>query len=627
MHELLNQVDGLGVADVDLVLSCSEEAVGDRYQRGGGNMAKAIAEFAGCDLGTGIDIKDFCAAPIPAMVIGASLVESGVFENVVVVGGGSLPKLGMKSLYHLEQGIPVLEDALSAVAVWIGRDDGRSPTVNLQAVGRHPVKAGRALSNSSKASVGGPVRIRIEGGKAREGRDAGVDFAVTLNRASSETVSVDYATADGTAKAGEDYQAVSGTLIFAAGETAKTLHVPVLDDDVDEGREKFEMRLSNPSGAHLRGNHKAATGTIQNTDAIPAALLARFGRSTAEQVVDQVEERMAAPREGGFRARLLGREYRPGMESDFAVGVLSSFAPRGMSSAGGSALGDAAFTAVGSPLAGAFGADTSGMRGMTGMGGTAARHSSAGGAHGGVLFGSPAPGGDLLSSSGFELNRASHGGMLSVWSRSSRSYFNGMEGALSLTGDVRNTMVGADWARGPLTVGLSVGRTRGLGGYTGRSAGAMTTAMTGFYPWLGYRVNDRFSVWAVTGYGKGGAELDAGGRGSAGDGHVHGDDGGGDAWRVARLARHRGFALAFKADALWVGAASEQLDGAGGRLSASEAGATRMRTALEGSRVFTFVGGRLSLAPSVEVGCDATAATLRRARGWTLAAASPSRTR
>ena len=70
-----------------------------------------------------------------------------------------------------------------------------------------------------------------------------------------------------------------------------------------------------------------------------------------------------------------------------------------------------------------------------------------------------------------------------------------------LNGDVRTTMFGADWARGPLTVGLSVGRTLGLGGYSGPSGGQMMTSMTGLYPWVGYQLNEQVSVWGVTGYG------------------------------------------------------------------------------------------------------------------------------
>ena len=63
-----------------------------------------------------------------------------------------------------------------------------------------------------------------------------------LSRAATERVTVDYATADGTAKASEDYTAKSGTLLFAAGERAKTVAVPILDDGHDERRETFTFR-------------------------------------------------------------------------------------------------------------------------------------------------------------------------------------------------------------------------------------------------------------------------------------------------------------------------------------------------------------------------------------------------
>ena len=259
---------------------------------------------------------------------------------------------------------------------------------------------------------------------------------------------------------------------------------------------------------------------------------------------------------------------------------------------------------------GAFGAGTADMSGamsMTGprpMGGAAAAagYGPAGGAHGGDLFGAMAPGGDLFSNSEFELNRESRGGILSVWSRSSRSYFSGLDDALSLNGDVRTTMVGADYSRGALTVGLSVGRTLGLGGYSGPSGGQMSTSMTGFYPWVGYQVNDRVSVWGVTGYATGSLNLTPDGTSALETGVSMAMSAVGTRGELISSRATGGFALAFKADALWVGAASDLLDGVAGRLNASEAGVTRVRTALEGSRGFTLGGGRLSLTPSVEVG-------------------------
>ncbi len=481
-------------------------------------------------------------------------------------------------------------------------------TTDCDAAGAICTRDGRPLSNSESATVIGPPGLSALDARVEEGAGAVLAFAVTLSRTPSGPVTVEYATADGTAKAGEDYDAASGTLTFAAGETSQTVSVAVRDDEHDEGEETLVLRLSSPSGAWLSDGE--ATGTIVNRDLMPAALLARFGRATAEQVVEQVEERMAAPRRRGFRARLAGREFQPGRERDFALGFLTQFAPAGAGAAsmGGAAPGGAATAVTGSHLAGAFGADTTGTGGALGMGGGAGTLGTAGrqqqpmgGVPGGGLLDSLAPGGDVLSGSGFEWNREQHGGVLSVWNRRSRSSFSGTEGALSLNGDVRTTMFGADWARGPLTVGLSVGHTLGLGGYGGRSAGQMSTSMTGFYPWVGYRLNDRFSVWGVTGFGRGSLSLTPEGQAALETGMSMAMTAVGTRGELLGSRATGGFALAFKADALWVGASSELLDGAAGRLNASEAGATRVRTALEGSRGFT-LAGRLSLTPSVEVG-------------------------
>ncbi|MGH7732622.1 MAG: glycine/sarcosine/betaine reductase complex component C subunit beta, partial [Gemmatimonadales bacterium] len=60
-----NELDPVAV---QYTISCSEEAVGDRYQRGGGNMGKAIAAAAGLHESSGADVKNFCAAPVPALV-------------------------------------------------------------------------------------------------------------------------------------------------------------------------------------------------------------------------------------------------------------------------------------------------------------------------------------------------------------------------------------------------------------------------------------------------------------------------------------------------------------------------------------------------------------------------------
>jgi len=132
----------LDLEDVDYVLECSEEACGDINQRGGGNFAKAIAEMAGCVNANGSDVRSFCAAPSHALVNAAALVKSGVYDNVVVVAGGSVAKLGMNGKDHIKKEMPVLEDTLGGFAVLISKNDGVSPIIRTDIIGRHKVGTG-----------------------------------------------------------------------------------------------------------------------------------------------------------------------------------------------------------------------------------------------------------------------------------------------------------------------------------------------------------------------------------------------------------------------------------------------------------------------------------------------------
>jgi hypothetical protein len=92
-------------------------------------------------------------------------------------------------------------------------------------------------------------------------------FTVSLNHASQSTVSIDYATQDGTATvASGDYVATNGTLTFLPGETTKTITVLVNGDTVFEPNETFSLVLSHPGNTSLAGN--IATGTILDDDAL-----------------------------------------------------------------------------------------------------------------------------------------------------------------------------------------------------------------------------------------------------------------------------------------------------------------------------------------------------------------------
>ncbi len=445
-------------------------------------------------------------------------------------------------------------------------------TTDCDAVDAICTEDGRPLSHSLSETIASPVGISVADARVDENGGAPLAFAVTLSRAAAGQVTVDYQTVNGTASAGTDYTATNGTLTFEAGESSQTVEVSVLDDSHDEGEETMTLRLSNPSEGRLADAE--ATGTIENTDPLPRALLARFGRATALHVMEQVEERLEASRASGFRGRFAGRELRRGMERDMGRNFLSRLQSTAVQGA----------------------RDTMGVQSDL---------------SGSELLRTGLGGGDVLMGSGFVLNRETGGGAsVSLWSRGMESRFSGRDGELSLDGGVRTTMFGADYAKGPLMAGLMLSHRRGLGGYQGADIGQVASSVTGLHPWVGYQLTERVTLWGVTGYGRGSLSLTPGEAVSLPTslaapvalegglsmsmlaGGVRGDlvDSGAG-----------GFGLAFKADALWVGTGSEAVDGPAGRLAGTEAVVTRVRTALEASRGYVF-GHGIALRPSFEVG-------------------------
>ena len=132
--------------------------------------------------------------------------------------------------------------------------------------------------------------------------------------------------------------------------------------------------------------------------------------------------------------------------------------------AGAAPLGAVGLAGGGVPMGAAAGS----LATAPGMGAAASPMGTgpAGGLGGSGLLQMGFGGGDMLTGSAFAMNRETHGGILSFWSRGAQSRFAGRDGALSLGGDVRTTMFGADYARGPLVAGLSLSHSRGPGGGT-----------------------------------------------------------------------------------------------------------------------------------------------------------------
>lgn len=122
------------------------------------------------------------------------------------------------------------------------------------------VGTGTIIDNDSSPT------ISVVGQTVTEGDDGNVPlvFTVTLSGQSGQTISVDYSTQDGSAVAGSDFVANSGTVTFFPGETTRVIEVSVIGDTEDENDEAFTIQLTNSVNATIQVAE--ATGTILDDD-------------------------------------------------------------------------------------------------------------------------------------------------------------------------------------------------------------------------------------------------------------------------------------------------------------------------------------------------------------------------
>ena len=226
-----------------------------------------------------LPFDDFEVVDLTPKVTGLSQTSGPAGSMVTIVGqnfSGAAGHLQVQFGSTIATGVTVIDDAHVQAVVPAGTgmvdvrvQSGVSGPANSQNVENTIFGYGiSAISPSDKFTIQQTTSpsVSINSVTLAEGNSGSKNatFTVTLSAASSQTVSVPFSTANGTATAGSDYTATSGTVTFTPGTVSQPINVPVAGDTIAEPDERFSVNLGTPSNAVL-GN-ATGTGTIQNDD-------------------------------------------------------------------------------------------------------------------------------------------------------------------------------------------------------------------------------------------------------------------------------------------------------------------------------------------------------------------------
>ena len=437
-----------------------------------------------------------------------------------------------------------------------------------------------------------------------QGKSSVLAFTVSLDRTRDVAVRVDYATEDGSARAGEDYTPVSGTLTIEAGGREGTVEVPVLPALHVTGERTLTLRLSNAVSAVI--DDGVATGVIVRESELPKAWLARFGRTASDHAAQAIARRLEAGQRE-TQVTVAGRRVDGLSVDGLLLGVLPSGGWRPASAVEDMAtrLAAPALAASGAPFGGVD-ADpgTPGLRAGTWGGAPGALDREPFADAGQTLrravlpdFGFRLPGAEeALLGTSFYVERGAQqdvgGGTWAAWGDVAATRFEGDAGGLALNGDVVTGTAGLDRQWRAVLVGLALSRSSGEGGY-GTGAGTIASTLTSVHPYVQVRLGERAQVWGAAGWGRGGLEITPE-SGAALEADLRNSMAAAGARAV--LMGAGGLEIALRSDFLWTETASD------GTAALAEAvgTASRGRLMLEGAGQIQGLGGVVR--PKVEGG-------------------------
>ena len=451
-----------------------------------------------------------------------------------------------------------------------------------------------------------------------QGKSSVLAFTVSLDRTRDVAVRVDYATEDGSARAGEGYTPVSGTLTIEAGGREGTVEVPVLPALHVTGERTLTLRLSNAVSAVI--DDGVATGVIVRESELPKAWLARFGRTASDHAAQAIARRLEAGQRE-TQVTVAGRRVDGLSVDGLLLGALPSGGWRPASAVEDMAtrLAAPALAASRAPFGGVD-ADpgTPGLRAGTWGGAPGALDREPFADAGQTLrravlpdFGFRLPGAEeALLGTSFYVERGAQqdvgGGTWAAWGDVAATRFEGDAGGLALNGDVVTGTAGLDRQWRAVLVGLALSRSSGEGGY-GTGAGTIASTLTSVHPYVQVRLGERAQVWGAAGWGRGGLEItpESGAVLEADLTNTMGALGG-----RAVLMGAGGLEIALRSDLLWTETASD------GTAALAEAvgTASRGRLMLEGAGQIQGLGGVVR--PKVEGGVRYDGGDAETGRGF-----------